>query len=205
MSSSTMKEYSTGKSVTSKGDKELLIRNEKVSSAGSSTTRHLCSKTITKTVTGADGRREVTKEVITSEDGSECDDTVGLDLSHSFSGRLDDLSQKFPDHTGFFDTAMGSLSSNRKELTHMTGSDSGIFTDLEDTHSHVPEFSSSSKTSTVRKQHVTKSYKMADEAGMEAGHEGLGEPHTTTKRGRAKSRTSRGIHISPLQKSSPIS
>lgn len=205
MSSSTKKEYSTGKSVTSKGDKELLIRNEKVTSAGSSTTRHLCSKTVTKTVTGADGRREVTKEVITSDDGSECDDAVELDLSRSFSGRLEDLSQKFPEYTGFFDTAMGSFPSNRKELTHATGSDSGIFTDLEDARSHVPEFSSSSKTSTVRKQHVTKSYKMADEAGTEAGHESLGEPRTTTKRGSAKFRTSRGIHTSPLEKSSPIS
>uniref|UniRef100_A0A8C6W460 Fibrinogen alpha chain n=1 Tax=Nannospalax galili TaxID=1026970 RepID=A0A8C6W460_NANGA len=185
-------EYHTGKSVTSKGDKELMIGNEKVTSTGSSTTtRHSCSKTVTKTVTGSDGRREVVKEVITSDDGSDCGDAIDLDLTHSFGGRLGELAQRFPEHAGFFDTSLSSLSPDIKEFGSKTHVDSGFFTDIEDTRSHVPAFSSSSKTSSVRKQHVTKSYKMADEAGMEAGPESLGDLHTTTKRGGAKSRTSR--------------
>ncbi|MCP6497637.1 hypothetical protein NL476_27085, partial [Klebsiella pneumoniae] len=86
MSPATKKEYHTGKSVTPTGDKELLIRNEKVTSGGSSTTRHSCSKTVTKTVKGADGRLEVVKEVTTSDDGSDCGDAIDLDLSKTFGG-----------------------------------------------------------------------------------------------------------------------
>ncbi|MCP6565028.1 hypothetical protein NL503_26965, partial [Klebsiella pneumoniae] len=117
----------------------------------------------------------------------------------------DSLAQRFPDHASFFDSSLDSISSNAKQFggkTHIMGPDSGIFTDIEDTRSHVPDFSSSSKTSTVRKQHITKSYKLADEAGTEAEHESLEGSLTTTKRGRAKSRTSRGIRPSPLEKSS---
>ncbi|XP_052036249.1 fibrinogen alpha chain [Apodemus sylvaticus] len=186
------KEYHTDKLVTSKGDKELLIGSEKVTSSGTSTTRRSCSKTITKTVTGSDGRREVVKEVVTSDDGSDCGDAIDLDMSHSFSGRLDELSQMHPDHAAFFGSRFSSLSPNFKEFgskTHAIGSDSDIFTDIEDPSSHVPEFSSGSKTSTVRKQ-VIKSYKMADEAGSEVHEEG---ETRTTKRGRAKARTMRGI------------
>lgn len=187
-SPATRKEYHTEKVVTSKGDKELLIGNEKVTSSGTSTTRRSCSKTITKTVSGENGRREVVKEVVTSDDGSDCGDAMDLGLTHSFGGRLDEL---HPDHDAFFGSRFGSLTSNFKEFgskTHAIGSDSDFFTDIEDPSSHVPEFSSSSKTSTVRKQ-ITKSYKMADEAGSEAHQEG---ETRTTKRGRA--RTMRGIH-----------
>lgn len=186
-SPATRKEYHTGKLVTSKGDKELLIGNEKITSTGTSTTRRSCSKTITKTVLGNDGHREVVKEVVTSDDGSDCGDGMDLDPTHSFSGRLDELSRMHPDLGSFYDSRFGLLTSNFKEFGSKT-SDSDIFTDIENPSSHVPEFSSSSKTSTVRKQ-VTKSYKMADEAGSEAHQEG---ETRTTKRGRA--RTMRGIH-----------
>uniref|UniRef100_A0A8I6A5L4 Fibrinogen alpha chain n=1 Tax=Rattus norvegicus TaxID=10116 RepID=A0A8I6A5L4_RAT len=180
-SPATRKEYHTGKLVTSKGDKELLIGNEKVTSTGTSTTRRSCSKTITKTVLGNDGHREVVKEVVTSDDGSDCGDGMDLGLTHSFSGRLDELSRMHPELGSFYDSRFGSLTSNFKEFGSKT-SDSDIFTDIENPSSHVPEFSSSSKTSTVRKQ-VTKSYKMADEAASEAHQEG---DTRTTKRGRAR-------------------
>lgn len=137
-------------------------------------------------MTGTDGRREVVKEVVTSDDGSDCGDAIDL-------GRLDEFSLRHPDHAAFFGSHLGSLSPNFKEFgskTHAIGSDSDIFTDMDDASSHVPEFSSGSKTSTVRKQ-VIKSYKMADEAGSDAHEEG---ETRTTKRGRAKARTMRGIH-----------
>ncbi|XP_028645301.1 fibrinogen alpha chain [Grammomys surdaster] len=186
-SPATRKEYHTDKLVTSKGDKELLIGKEKVTSSGTSTTRRSCSKTITKTVIGNDGRREEVKEVVTSDDGSDCGDAIDLGMTHSFSGRLDELSRRHPDHADFFDSHFGSLSSNFKEFgskTHALGSDYDIFSDTEDPSSHV---SSSSKTSTVRKQ-ITKSYKMSDEAGSEAHQEG---ETRTTKRGQAKARAMR--------------
>ncbi|CAH6900549.1 Fga [Phodopus roborovskii] len=187
----TKKEYHTGKVTTSKGDKELLIGNEKVTSTSTSTTHRSCSKTITKTVTGPDGRREVVKEVVTSDDGSDCGGDIDLGMTHGFGGRFDEFAQRFPDRAAFFDHHLDSLSSNYKEFgskTHAIGSDSGL--DLGDPSSHVPVYSSSGKTSTVRKQ-VTKSYKMADEAGSETHHEG---ETRTTKRGHAKARPSRGIH-----------
>lgn len=184
------KEYHTGKLTTSKGDKELLIGNEKVTSSGTSTTRHSCSKTITKTVTGSDGRREVVKEVVTSDDPSDCGGGIDLGVEHNFGGRFDSFPQNFPDHAEFFGSHFDSLSSNFKEFgskTEAVGSDIG----LEDPGSHVPSYPSSGKTSTVRKQQITKTYKMADEAGSEAHDAGEAR---TTKRGRARSRPSRGIH-----------
>ncbi|XP_051013315.1 fibrinogen alpha chain [Acomys russatus] len=193
-SSGSKKEYHAGTVVTSKGDKELLIGNEKVTSTGTSTTRRSCSKTITKTTTGKDGRREVVTEVITSDDGSDCGDVPDFDTTHSFSGSLDELSRRHPDHAAFFDRHFDSLSPNFKELgskTQARGADSDIFTGIDNPGSHVPEFSTSSKTSTVKKQQVTKSYKMADEAGSDAHHE---EESRTTTRGHTKSRTSRDCH-----------
>ncbi|XP_050014753.1 fibrinogen alpha chain [Alexandromys fortis] len=181
------KEYHTGKLTTSKGDKELLIGNEKVTSSGTSTTRHSCSKTITKTVTGSDGRREVVKEVVTSDDPSDCSGGIDLGVEHNFGGRFDSFPQNLPDHAEFFGSHFDSLSSNFKEFgskTEAVGSDIG----LEDPGSHVPSYSSSGKTSTVRKQQITKTYKMADEAGSEAHDAGEAR---TTKRGRARSRASR--------------
>lgn len=191
-SSPATKEYHTDKVVTSKGDKELLIGNEKVTSTGTSTTHRSCSKTITKTVTGVDGRREVVKEVVTSHDGSDCGGD--LDMTHSFSGRLDEFPHIHPEHAAFFEGRFGSFPSHVMESgseTQARGSESVTFTDAEGPGAHVPEFSTSSKTSTVRKQHIIKSYKMADEAGSDAHHEG--EARTTT-RGRVKSRAVRGIH-----------
>lgn len=188
----TKKEYHTGKLVTSEGGKELLIGNEKVISGGTTTSRHSCSKTITKTVVGADGRRVVTKEVVNSEDGSECGATADSDLFHTLSGKggLDEFRLMHPEEADFFD--------------------------LGDTGSRlfgVPQFPPGGKTSTHSKQLITssttssrgdstfesKSYKMADDGGreahVEAGARGV-------KKSRAKSRSVRGIHTSPLGKPS---
>ncbi|OWK15155.1 FGA [Cervus elaphus hippelaphus] len=92
VSSGTKKEFHTGKLVTTKGEKELLIGNEGVSSGHTTTTRRSCSKVITKTVTNADGRTETTKEVVKSEDGSDCGD-ADLDWHRTLSvrGNLDDF------------------------------------------------------------------------------------------------------------------
>lgn len=210
-SAGTKKEYHTGKLVASKGDKELLIGNEKVTSGSTTTTRHSCSKTVTKTVIGPDGRKEVTKEVVNSEDSSECGD-----LSHMLSSRgsLDELLAQ-PGKTSFFD--LPSTGNSFSSRFSSTGLESDIFTDLGETSSHldVPEFHSSGKTSSQSKQYVSssttfnrgdssfesKSYKMADEAGREADHEDVREAHTT-KRSHVKTRLARGIHTSPLGKPS---
>ncbi|XP_046946375.1 fibrinogen alpha chain [Lynx rufus] len=209
VSPGTKKEYHTGKLVTSKGDKELLIGNEKVTSGSTTTTRRSCSKTVTKTVIGPDGRKEVIKEVVNSEDGSDCD------LSHAFSGSLGDLHSRHPDLAGFFESAStGSkfssvLTPTLREFESM-GSESDIFTRL-----GQHELPSSGKTSTHSKQLVTtsktynrgdstfesKSFKVAGEAGSEAEHEVLREAYTT-KRGHARARPARGIHTSPLGKPS---
>nr|XP_017530417.2 fibrinogen alpha chain [Manis javanica] len=199
-SAGTKKEYHTGKLVTSKGDKELLIGNEKVTSGSTTTTRHSCSKTVTKTVIGPDGRKEVTKEVVNSEDSSECGD-----LSHMLSSRgsLDELLAQ-PGKTSFFD--LPSTGNSFSSRFSSTGLESDIFTDLGETSSHldVPEFHSSGKTSSQSKQYVSssttfnrgdssfesKSYKMADEAGREADHEDVREAHTT-KRSHVKTRLAR--------------
>ncbi|XP_046511545.1 fibrinogen alpha chain isoform X2 [Equus quagga] len=175
VSPGTKKEYHTSKLVTSKGDKELLIGGEKVTSGSTTTTRRSCSKTVTKTVIGPDGRKEVTKEVVNSEDGSDCGDAVELDLFRTFPGEgsLDGLFHGHPDDAAFFD----SFSSKTQSM----GSGSDGFTDSH--HFGVPEYPSSGKSSSHSKQFVTssttfnrggstsKSFKMADEAGSEADPE----------------------------------
>lgn len=84
MSPGTKKEYHhTGKLVTSEGGKELLIGKEKITSGGLTSSHSSCSKTITKTVIGSDGRKEVTKEVVTSEDGSDCGGATDFGLTES--------------------------------------------------------------------------------------------------------------------------
>ncbi|XP_066242921.1 fibrinogen alpha chain [Saccopteryx leptura] len=139
------KEYHhTGKLVTSERGKELLISNEKVASGGPASSRHSCSKTITKTVVGADGRREVTKEVVKSEDGSDCGDMADLDSHHVLSGRgsLDDFRLRHPEEAAFFDSTdslSSFLSSRFKEFegkTHTVGSESDTFTDLGEASTH---------------------------------------------------------------------
>ena len=209
VSPGTKKEYHTGKLITSKGEKELLIGNEKVTSGSTTTTHRSCSKTVTKTVIGPDGRKEVIKEVVNSEDGSDCD------LSHAFSGSLGDLHSRHPDLASFFESAStGSkfssvLTPTLREFESM-GSESDIFT-----HLGEHELPSSGKTSTHSKQLVTtsktynrgdstfesKSFKVAGEAGSEAEHEVLRGAYTT-KRGHARARPARGIHTSPLGKPS---
>ncbi|XP_019684378.1 fibrinogen alpha chain [Felis catus] len=198
VSPGTKKEYHTGKLITSKGDKELLIGNEKVTSGSTTTTHRSCSKTVTKTVIGPDGRKEVIKEVVNSEDGSDCD------LSHAFSGSLGDLHSRHPDLASFFESAStGSkfssvLTPTLREFESM-GSESDIFT-----HLGEHELPSSGKTSTHSKQLVTtsktynrgdstfesKSFKVAGEAGSEAEHEVLRGAYTT-KRGHARARPAR--------------
>ncbi|XP_036914247.1 fibrinogen alpha chain [Sturnira hondurensis] len=146
LSAGSRKDFHTGKLVTSEGGKELLISNEKVNTGGSTTGhRYSCSKTVTKTVIGADGHKEMTEEVVNSEDGSDCGDAMDLgSYSLSGTGGLDDFRRKFSEHAAFFDTgSTGKLSSLPvfKELetkTHSMGSTS----DLGETSSrHVKETS----------------------------------------------------------------
>ncbi|XP_058405762.1 fibrinogen alpha chain [Diceros bicornis minor] len=193
VSPGTKKEYHTDKLVTSKGDKELLIGNEKVTSGSTTTTRHACSKTVTKTVTGPDGRKTVTKEVVHSEDGSDCGDAVDLGSLHTFPGRgsLDDF---FHRHAG-----EAVLLDPFRSRTLSVGSESDSFSDSH--HFGVPEYPSTGKTSSHSKQYVTtstkfsrggstletKAFKMADEAGSEEDLDDLRGAHTT-KGGQAKAR-----------------
>uniref|UniRef100_A0A8C4PQU8 Fibrinogen alpha chain n=1 Tax=Equus asinus TaxID=9793 RepID=A0A8C4PQU8_EQUAS len=162
VSPGTKKEYHTSKLVTSKGDKELLIGGEKVTSGSTTTTRRSCSKTVTKTVIGPDGRKEVTKEVVNSEDGSDCGEAVELDLFRTFPGEgsLDGLFHGHPDEAAFFD----SFSSKTQSM----GLGSDGFTDSH--HFGVPEYPSSS---------TSKSFKMADEAGSKADPEDPRGAHAT--------------------------
>ncbi|XP_049761667.1 fibrinogen alpha chain [Elephas maximus indicus] len=203
ISPGTTEEFYTGKLVTSKGDKELQI-GEKVTSGSTTTTSRSCSKTVTKTVIGADGRKEVTEEVVTSKDGSGCGDPKDLDLFHSLAGRgsLDEF--RHPEEAAFFgtsstrETVSSLLPSIHKEFGSKIlpgSSESDIFTKF-----GVPEFSSSSKTSTHSKQSLTssttfskggstfesKAYKTVDEAGSED----LRGTHSTT-RSQTKTRLAR--------------
>ncbi|KAK1343135.1 hypothetical protein QTO34_015909 [Cnephaeus nilssonii] len=132
VSSGTKKEYHhTGELVTSEGGKELLIGKERATSGGLISRRSSCSKTITKVTTGADGRKEMTKEVVTSEDGSDCGDATGLDSFHtSTRGSLDEFRRRFPEDAVFFD-----IDSTGKTIPSL-GSASAIFRDLEETSSH---------------------------------------------------------------------
>ncbi|EHB10523.1 Fibrinogen alpha chain, partial [Heterocephalus glaber] len=216
VSPGTRKEYHTGKLVTSKGDKELVIGDEKVTSTGTTTSRHSCSKTVTKTVVGSDGSKKVTKEVVNSEDPADCGGGPDLDMLHGFSthGSLDEFALRHPGEASFFDTSSSGKvflpSTSFKEFsskTHSRGTESSFFTDIEDSGSHtfgIPEYSTSGTTShrqqlasssstTYNKggsTFETKSLKMADEAGSEAHHEDLGDAHGI-KRGYAKARPSR--------------
>ncbi|XP_070241731.1 fibrinogen alpha chain [Bos mutus] len=191
VSSGTKQEFHTGKLVTTKGDKELLIDNEKVTSGHTTTTRRSCSKVITKTVTNADGRTETTKEVVKSEDGSDCGD-ADFDWHHSLStrGKLDDFFLRNKDD--FF-------TRSSHEFDGRTG--------LEPDVAALGESgSSSSKTSTHSKQFVSSSttvnrggsaieskhFKMEDEAESleDLGFKGA---HGTQK-GHAKARPARDCY-----------
>nr|XP_058922062.1 fibrinogen alpha chain [Kogia breviceps] len=188
----TKRELHTGKLVTTKGDKELLIGSEKVTSGHATTTHHSCSKIITRTITHADGRTEVTKEVVNSEDGSDCSDT-DLDLHLPSRGNLDDFFHRHND--GFFSPVLKELESK----THSMGSDLGAIGSHhpglhEVSSSHGKEFTSSSSMTINRggSTFESKSYKMADEAGRE---EDLGfKGAHATKRGHAKTRLARDCY-----------
>ncbi|XP_074085198.1 fibrinogen alpha chain [Macrotis lagotis] len=104
--SSSRGDFQTSKLVSG-ADKEFVVSGEKVRS-GTVTTRHSCSKTITKTVVGPDGRKETTKEVVKSEDGSDCGDIPGFDFenhgsSMTFTG-IDSLDEFKRRHSEFFNT-----------------------------------------------------------------------------------------------------
>ncbi|KAL0593912.1 Fibrinogen alpha chain [Plecturocebus cupreus] len=163
VSPGTKKEYHTDKLVTSKGEKELMVGNKKVTSGSTTTTRHLCSKTVTKTVIGPDGHKEVTKEVVTSEDGSDCPEAIDFGTL-SGMGTLDEFRRRNPDEASFFDAAstgktLESLFSSRfrefDDETESMGSESGIFTDRGSHHPGFREFPSSGKTSSHSKQFVS--------------------------------------------------
>ncbi|XP_004378917.1 fibrinogen alpha chain [Trichechus manatus latirostris] len=187
VSPGTVKEFHTGKQVTSKGDKELLVGGEKVTSGSTTTTHRSCSKIITRTLIGADGHKEVTEEVVSSKHGSDCGDATDLDMFHSLTGRgsLDEFRLRHPDEATFFKTSSTGktfsdlFSSTLEEFgskSQSRGSESEIFTD-----SGVPELPSGGKTSSHSKQSVTtsetfskggstfetKAYKMAEETGSE--------------------------------------
>ncbi|XP_035887816.1 fibrinogen alpha chain [Phyllostomus discolor] len=173
--------YHTGKLVTSDGGKELLISNEKANTGGPTPGRRFsCSKTVTKTVIGADGHKKVTEEVVNSEDGSDCGDAIDLgSYSLSGTGGLDDFRKRFSEHADFFD--MGSTEKllslpahgESETKTHAMGSASDFIADLGESRSH----------------HVKKT--SLDVRGTR-----------TTTRGRSKTRPARGIRTSPLGKPS---
>ncbi|KAM6220992.1 fibrinogen alpha chain [Rhynchocyon petersi] len=152
VNSGTMNEHQTSKLLASKGDRELLIGGEKLVSGSTTTTRRSCSKTVTKTVIGADGRKEVTKEVVNSEDGSDCGDPSDFDPFHTLSSRdhLGNFHLENPSAMSFFNT-----DSTRHFFSESNAqsraSESDIFTDLKG-----PEFPSSSKTSSHKKQMISR-------------------------------------------------
>uniref|UniRef100_A0A8C3X1V0 Fibrinogen alpha chain n=1 Tax=Catagonus wagneri TaxID=51154 RepID=A0A8C3X1V0_9CETA len=214
VSPGTKKEFHTGKLVTSKGDKEVLTGSERVTSGHVSTTQRSCSKTVTKTVTKADGHTETIKEVVNSEDGSACD-SADLDFSHVLPGRgsLDEFFQRHRDEAGSArDAFPGFFSPILKEFegkTHSVGSESdrSSLGEMSFFHPGIPTYSSSSKTSTHSKQTITKTidreggaveskgYKMDDEADSEEAFD-LKGGHVT-KRVYTRARPARGIRTSP--------
>jgi len=209
VSPGTKSEVHTSKLVTSKGDKDIVIGKEKVTSGHTSTTHRSCSKTITKTVTKADGRTETIKEVINSEDGSDCGGT-DVEFAHMLPGKgsLDEFFHRHRDETSLSrDPFPDFFSPVLKEFDGKThpggpGSDlAGFF------HPDGPEYSSSSKISSHSKQTITKtinreggaveskSYKMEDEADSEEGLD-LKGGHVI-KRVYTRTRPARGIRTSP--------
>ncbi|XP_027722692.1 fibrinogen alpha chain-like [Vombatus ursinus] len=133
--------FQTGKLVSG-GDKEFVVSKEKAVSGATTTTRHACSKTITKTILGPDGRKEVTKEVVNSEDGADCGDIPDFNFEHpekgslSFTGigSLDEFHRLHPEHAEFFSTGSSGTrfhsSSHRGDSSYVSetspGSDSKV-------------------------------------------------------------------------------
>nr|XP_003476871.1 fibrinogen alpha chain [Cavia porcellus] len=219
LSSGTRKEYHTEKLI--KGDKELSIGKDKATSAstGTTTTRHSCTKTITKTVVGPDGHKKVTKEVVNSEDPADCAGGPDLGMLHGFSAHssLDEFARTHPGAASFFDTSssgkvtsFSSLpSTSLKEYSSKTqsmGTESGFFPG--DTGSHtfdVPEYSTGMSTSHTKQVSSSKSYstgsstferkslKMSDQAGGAEDYKDEGDTHSI-KRSPVKTRLSRDCH-----------
>uniref|UniRef100_H0V0Z9 Fibrinogen alpha chain n=1 Tax=Cavia porcellus TaxID=10141 RepID=H0V0Z9_CAVPO len=178
LSSGTRKEYHTEKLI--KGDKELSIGKDKATSAstGTTTTRHSCTKTITKTVVGPDGHKKVTKEVVNSEDPADCAGGPDLGMLHGFSAHssLDEFARTHPGAASFFDT-----SSSGKEYSSKTQS------------MGTESVSSSKSYSTGSSTFERKSLKMSDQAGGAEDYKDEGDTHSI-KRSPVKTRLSRDCH-----------
>ncbi|XP_068961115.1 fibrinogen alpha chain [Petaurus breviceps papuanus] len=165
------------------GDKEFVLSKEKATSGGTTTTRHACSKTITKTIVGPDGRKEVTKEVVNSEDGADCGDIPDFNFEHpdsssslSFTGisSLDEFHRLHPEHARFFgtgssgtrfhgtssrgDSGYGSETS-RVSSSKVSGShlDDGDTDDLHSFEFGEPDFSSQGEGSVSHKTVISSS------------------------------------------------
>ncbi|XP_076995854.1 fibrinogen alpha chain [Tamandua tetradactyla] len=193
------REFHTGKQITNKETKELLIGGGKVTSGSSSsssssttTTRRSCSKSITHTSVGPDGHKKVVTEVVNSEDGSECGDAVELDLFHTLPSRgsLSEFHLRHPDAAAFFDTdSSGKMFSRVSSSTFKGDSDSDIFTRL-GSASEIPSSKQFGTSGLNIKEGITtletKSYKITDGAESEALRE-----EYSTKRGHPRARTSR--------------
>nr|KAF6479998.1 fibrinogen alpha chain [Molossus molossus] len=151
LSPGSNKEYHhTSKLITSDRGKELLIGKEKVTSGGLTSSRS-CSKTIIKTVTGADGHKEVTKEVVNSDDSSNCGEMGSLG-DFRFSDGLEYF-RKHPEDMTFFETeTVGKIPPDVLPMLEEFNSkghsvaSSDIFTDVGETSSHY-----ASGTHTVKK------------------------------------------------------
>ncbi|XP_043825633.1 fibrinogen alpha chain-like [Dromiciops gliroides] len=109
----------------SEGDKAFVLSREKDTSGTTTTTKHrACSKMFRKTTMDPDGREEVTKEVVNSEDGADCGDMPDFDFGHpdgsSFSftgiGSLDEFRRLHPDRADFF--GIGSTGTRSQSASH---------------------------------------------------------------------------------------
>ncbi|XP_007496272.1 fibrinogen alpha chain [Monodelphis domestica] len=200
------------------GEKEFVLSGEKAKSGATTITRRSCSKTITKTVVGPDGNKQMTKEVINSKDGDDCSD---FDFEHpeegsfTFTGlsSLDEFHRRHPEHAAFFNTdSTGTRfhsTTHRGDSSYVSetsqGAGSKIFT--QDSGSHLdigePDFfphreastSSSHKTSVSSSKIFSKgskNFKMADEAeGEFLREEGTFIQARSSKRSQSRDRSAR--------------
>ncbi|XP_020849763.1 fibrinogen alpha chain [Phascolarctos cinereus] len=198
------------------GDKEFVVSKEKAVS-GATTTRRSCSKTITKTVVGPDGRKEVTKEVVNSEDGADCGDIPDFNFEHPESGSLsftgigslDEFHRLHPEHAKFFSTGSTGFhsSSNRGDSSYAseTSPESGSkvsasHLDDEDTddlssfHFGEPVFSPASEGSVSHRTVVSSSKTFSKGSkSLKMADEADGEIHREESTF-IKARSSKGSH-----------
>ncbi|XP_036621466.1 fibrinogen alpha chain [Trichosurus vulpecula] len=199
--------FQTGKLISG-GDKEFVVSKEKATSGSTTTTRRACSKTVTKTIAHSDGRKEVTKEVVNSEDGADCGDIPDFNFEHpdssSFSfpsrGSLDEFLRLHPEDAEFFSTgstgsshhstsSRGDSSYSETSVSKVSGShlDDGDTEDsrLFDSGSHRTVVSSS------KTYKGSKSLKMADEADVKTHRE---ESTFAQAHSSKRTRSTRGTH-----------